>query len=97
MKRQKQIKINQFQLNVLLNDEQKEDFNYLLENGVYCSTCNGTAKGVTVEEIHLNTLNDIMVHGICGKCKGKVTRIMEFGEDKIFFEKANNFRKSINN
>ncbi len=97
MSRQKQIQINQFQLNTLLNQEQKEGFKYLLREGVYYTTCGGSATDVTVEEIHLNTLNDIMVRGICGKCKGKVTRIMEFGEDKEFLEKANNFRKSINN
>lgn len=35
-------KINRFQLNVLLNDEQKVEFNYLLNQGVYCRTCGGT-------------------------------------------------------
>jgi len=97
MKRQKQIHINQYQLNALLNQVQKEGYKYLLKKGVYCTTCGGAATNVTVEEIHLNALNDTMIHGICEKCKGKVTRIMEFGEDKEFFEKANNFRTSINN
>lgn len=96
MKHQKQIQINRFQLNVLLNQEQKEAFDFLLKEGVYCTTCVDSATDVTVKEIHLNSLNDIVVQGICGKCNGKCTRIMEFGEDKNFFEKANDFRKSIN-
>jgi DNA polymerase II large subunit len=36
-----------------------------------------------------------MVKGTCKECQGKVTRIIEFGEDQDFFNKANNFRKSI--
>ena len=98
MSRQKDIQINKFQLNILLNDEQKDGFNYLLNNGVFCSSCKGICtKGVEVTEIFLNTLNDIMVKGTCKVCNGKVTRIMEFGEDKAFFEKATEFRKAISN
>jgi len=90
------IKINRFQLNVLLNDEHKKVFNVILQQGVFCSTCGGNcSKGVEVREIFLNSLNDIMIRGNCNACNGKVTRIMEFGEDKEFFEKANKFRKSI--
>lgn len=36
-----------------------------------------------------------MIKGSCEVCNGKVTGIMEFGEDKKFFNKANDFRKSI--
>lgn len=97
MNKQTEIKINRFQLNVLLNNEQKEGFDYLLNQGVFCSTCGGTCeKGIEIKEIYLNSLNDIMVKGSCKVCNGKVTRIMEFGEDKVFFDKANDFRRSIN-
>jgi hypothetical protein len=37
-----ELKINRFQLNVLLNKDQKEGLNYLLNRGVYCSTCRGS-------------------------------------------------------
>ena len=98
MNRPKEIQINQFQLNILLNDEKKQGYKYLLKNGVFCSTCKGICtEGVNVIEIHLNSLNDIIIHGTCKVCNGKVTRIMEFGEDKEFFAKANDFRKSIKN
>jgi hypothetical protein len=38
-----------------------------------------------------------MIRGNCKVCNGKVTRIMEFGEDNDFYRKANDFRKSIDN
>lgn len=96
MTKQADKKINRFQLNVLLNNEQKEGFDYLLNQGVFCRTCGGTcAEGVEIKEIYLNSLNDILIKGNCKVCKGKVARIMEFGEDKEFFERANKFRKSI--
>ncbi len=76
MIKQTEIKINRFQLNVLLNNEKKEGFDYLLNKGVFCSTCGGTCeKGIEIKEIYLNSLNDIMVKGSCKVCNGKVTRI----------------------
>ncbi len=96
MKRPPEIKINQFQLAILLDDDQKQDFKYLLEHGVYCTTCEGTAqKGIVVEEMFLTNLNDIAVQGTCKVCNGRVGRLMEFGEKKAFYDKAMNFRKSI--
>jgi hypothetical protein len=96
MKKLTDIMINKFQLNVLLDDEQKEGFDYLLNRGVLCSICGGIcSEGVEIKEIYLNSLNDIMIRGNCKVCNGKVTRIMEFGEDKEFFKKANSFRNSI--
>jgi hypothetical protein len=96
MKKLNEIQINHFQLNVLLNVEQKEVFDYLLNEGVYCRTFGGTcSKGVEIKEIHLNSLNDIMVVGKCKACNGDVVRIMEFGENKEFFNKANEFRESV--
>ncbi len=98
MSRLPEIPINRFQLAILLNDEEKQGYKYLLNEGVICMNCGGIAKkGIVVEEIFLTSLNDIMVKGICKVCNGKVARIMEFGEDKAFYEKANNFRKAIGN
>ena len=93
-----EIQINQFQLAILLNDEQKQSYTFLLENGVICNQCGGISpKGIVVEEIYLTNLNDIMVRGKCKVCNEKVTRIMEFGEDKAFYENANFFRRAIGN
>ncbi len=91
-----EIKINQFQLAILLNDEQKRGFQFLLDEGVYCSECGViTKKGIDVQEIYLTKLNDILVRGTCNVCNSKVARIIEFGEDKAFYKKACDFRKLI--
>ncbi|NQU54475.1 MAG: hypothetical protein HQ522_18280 [Bacteroidetes bacterium] len=35
-----EFKLNLFQLNVLLNKEEKEGFEWLLNEGIYCMRCN---------------------------------------------------------
>ncbi len=91
----KQIEINQFELNILLDDEEKQDFEYLLNKGVYCNTCNEICKkGVDINNIFLNKHNDIKIQGTCKVCKGKVVRIMEFGEDEAFYKRVEDFKKS---
>lgn len=96
MKRPPEIQINQFQLALLLNDEQKKFFKMVVANNVFCSQCGGVAKdGISVNEMFLTNLNDILVKGTCNACKGKVARMMEFGEDEEFYNKAMNFRNSI--
>lgn len=98
MKRLKEIKLNDFQLNVLLSDEEKSGYQYLLDNGVYCTQCKGVCKkGIKKTAVKLSSLNDIVVEGNCNVCGHKVARVMEFGENRAFFEKAMNFRKSLQN
>ena len=97
MKRPPEIQINQFQLAILLDNSQKEFYNYVLADNVFCGHCGGVAgKGIIVDEIYLTSLNDVMVRGICRVCNGKVARCLEFGEDKAFYNRATDFRKSIN-
>lgn len=96
MKKLKEITLNDFQLNVLLSEEEKNGYYYLLNNGVFCAGCGGVCKkGVVNTTVILDSLNDILVRGNCAICGHKVARIMEFGEDKSFFEKAVKFRKSV--
>lgn len=96
MKRPPDIQINQFQLAILFDNEQKKEYKFMLDEGIYCGHCRGKAeKGIVVLEIHLTDLNDILVHGTCNVCNSKVSRIMEFGEDKEFYERATKFRKAI--
>ena len=98
MKKQKALKLNPFQLNVLLNEEEKQDFQFLLENGVYCNNCKAVCpKGVVDYTASLDDLNDIRIEGHCAACGHKVVRIMELGEDRSFFEKVMEFRQSIQN
>ena len=93
-----EIPINQFQLAILINDKQKHIYKFMLDEGVYCTSCGDMAsKGIVVQEIYLTNLNDILVRGTCNVCNGKVARVIEFGEDKEFYEKATNFRKTIAN
>lgn len=92
----KVIEINQFQLNALFNDKEKKDFKFLLNEGVFCSTCRSLCKGgIKFSKIILNSMNDVVVKGTCNTCGGKVVRVMEFGEDPEFYKKADVYRKSI--
>jgi len=96
MERQKDIIITESQLDILLNENERKGYEKLLNEGVYCTICKKNSReGVEVNEIHLNPLNDIMIHGTCKACGGQVTRIMEFGEDRDFYQKANNFRELL--
>ena len=97
MKKLKEIKISRFHLDVLLNNEEKEGFGYLLKHGVHCYRCNSICTGVLNYTISLNWLNDIVVKGKCAACGRKVARIMEFGEKRDFFEKAMDFREALQN
>ncbi|HHT35321.1 MAG: hypothetical protein WCZ71_05330 [Proteiniphilum sp.] len=96
MKELSEIQINQFQLAVLLDEEERHFYNVVVESFIYCSQCRGFAgEGVEVESIYLDSLNDIRVEGCCRKCGGRVARLFEFGEKKEFQEKACRFRESI--
>ena len=91
-----EIKLNQFQLNILLNQEEKEDYQYILNLGIYCVRCEEMCpKGVEVIDNILNSMNDILIKGRCKKCGKTVKRFIEFGEDREFYERAQAFRKSI--
>lgn len=97
MENQPEIKLNAFQINVLLNDEEKETLEFMLDNNnVFCSTClSSCKKGVDNKEYILDSRNDIMIEGNCKVCNGNVCRIIEFGENPDFNKKANDFRKSV--
>ena len=92
----KTIKLNSFQLNILLDENEKKGFQFLLNKGVYCVRCKSVCKkGVVDYECRLDSRNDIIVNGKCAECGHPVARVMEFGEDKAFFKKADKFRRSI--
>ncbi|WP_421919281.1 hypothetical protein [Marinifilum sp.] len=96
MNKNHEIKLNQFQLNVLLDEQEKAAYDYIVQEGTYCVHCKEMcSKGVDVKENVLNEMNDILIKGICKKCKGRVSRFIEYGEFDEFREKALRFRKSI--
>jgi hypothetical protein len=98
MKRPIEIQINPIQLATLLDEKYKRDYRFLLEQGVICVHCDDIAKkGIVVEAIYLTHQNDVRVSGACTVCNGKVGRVMEFGENKALLERANDFRKALDN
>ncbi len=94
MKERKTIKINDFQLHLLLNEEEQKGFR-ILQNNSFCAACKEERPLSNIQEIMLNDLNDIIVEGTCPVCGGKMSRYMEFGENQDFFERADLFRKQI--
>lgn len=94
MKERKTIKINDFQLPTLLNEEELKGFR-ILQNNSYCYSCMGEMALSNVQAILLNDLNDIEVQGTCLVCGGKMARYMEFGEDQDFSNRAESFRKHL--
>lgn len=90
------MEINKFQLNGLLNHHEKQGFKYLLENGVFCNTCNDYCKySVSNYKLFLDRFNDIRVVGECTLCGAEVSRVMEFGDNESFFRKAVQFRNKM--
>ncbi|MCW3807015.1 hypothetical protein [Plebeiibacterium marinum] len=98
MGRKKDIQLTVVQVDSLLDDDLKQDLDYLLKNGVYCSKCDQICKeGVAVEKVTLNSLNDIVIQGKCMSCNNTVVRTVEFGEDPKFYKLAEEFRYSVEN
>ena len=98
MHKLKELKLNSFQLAILLSEDEKSAFEYLLREGVYCTKCSGLCEnGVVNYSSRLDSWNNVVVDGECASCGNSVCRVMEFGEDPVFFIKAVEFRKSISN
>lgn len=96
MNRLKEINLNQFQLNILLDEEEKEAYKYIVQEATYCVHCKDMCiNGVDVKESILNDMNDILIKGTCKKCNGKVSRFIEYGEFEDFVERANSLREAI--
>ena len=93
MAKLKNIPLNPFQLARLLDEEQMTFFKFIMAENVYCRQCRDHCKGVTIAETVLTATNDIQAKGACNVCEGQVARIVEFGENKEFYDKAIEFRK----
>ena len=91
-----EIKLNPFQLNVLLNEEDKEEYKYIVEEEIFCMKCEDhCTEGVEIKEHFLNSMNDLLLKGNCKKCGTPFNHFIDFGEDPDFFKRAVAFRKSI--
>jgi hypothetical protein len=94
MQNLKEQRISSFQLKVLLNEQEKESFELLLHEGVYCTHCNAICKdGVDHYSTRLDVSNNLVINGECATCGNRVCKVMEFGEEPVFFAKALEFRK----
>lgn len=92
-----EIQINRFQLGVLLTGLDKNLFNCIIDNNIYCSHCKSFAiRGIIVDSLFLTKLNDVKVYGRCKICNTEVVRLLEFGNVKIFRDKAIKLRESLN-
>ena len=95
MKESYDIQLSFSQLNQLLSQHEKNAFKYLLENGIFCTTCNDYCQyGISNYKIFLDRFNDLKVVGECTLCGNEVTKIMEFGENESFFRKAVQFKNT---
>ncbi len=91
------IEISRSQLSHLLSQHEKHAYKYLLENGIFCDSCNDYCKfGVSNYKVYLDRFNDIKVIGECTFCGSEVSKVMEFGENESFFRKAVQFRNTRN-
>jgi Fe-S oxidoreductase len=96
MKHLEKIRLNESQLELLLNDEEKRTYRVIMETNVFCMNCEDICpKGVDIESVWLNSFNNIHTDGRCRFCGNGVTRIIEFGENESFYSKALEFRKSL--
>ncbi len=96
MKSLPEITINSFQLAVLLDEAEKNFYNFVIENLVFCAHCREIAtEGIEVTEVCLTAMNDVRVRGRCRKCNNEVIRLFAFGGNEMFYAKACRLRESI--
>lgn len=82
------VKISESDLKFILEDEFEEIYD-LAKNNSFCMTCVGDNEyEMNVEEIHLDRLNDVIFHGKCSNCSGRMARLVEIGEQKQYFIKT---------
>jgi len=71
-------------------------FRSITLSSIYCTNCDKGYTGSTIGyKIILNNLNDVVIRGVCSKCRHKVGRYIEFGEDPIISKRADSFRDTL--
>jgi hypothetical protein len=98
MKPLKEMHIVPFQLNRLFNEQERKVFNSTLKHSLFCFRCMDVCRmGLIDATLRLDIWNNILVVGKCAKCRNMVYRAIEYGKDPFFYQKALEFRKSIQN
>jgi len=93
MPQDEEIELASLQFEILLNKEQKEAFNYLLNNTVFCPSCSRICpKGVVDFKTVLTDADEVLMKGKCAKCGSGVTRLMLFEEDEDFSNRVKEIR-----
>ncbi|WP_372645620.1 hypothetical protein [Ancylomarina sp.] len=95
MPQNEEIELASTQFDNLLNNEQKEAFNYLLEHTVFCPNCRNICPQGVVDHITVLTdADEILMKGKCAKCGSGVTRLMLIEEDAGFKDRVKAIRNS---
>jgi ferredoxin len=85
MPQDEEIELASEQFDDLLNKDQKEAFNYLLKNTVFCTNCSHICPdGVVEYKTVLTDADELLMKGKCAKCGSGVTRLMLLDEDADF-------------
>ncbi len=98
MKPLKAMHIVPFQLDRLLNAQEKEVFHKVINDTLFCFRCMDVCReGLVNPSLRLDIWNNIVVDGRCAECGNMVYRVMEYGKDPFFYSKALEFRKILQN
>lgn len=93
MPQDEEIELASLQFESLFNKEQKEAFNYLLNNTVFCPSCSNVCPdGVRDYKTILTDANELLMKGKCVKCGSGVTRLMLIEEDAGFAQRVKAIR-----
>jgi ferredoxin len=95
MPQDEEIELASLQFEKLLNKEQKEAFNYLLNNTVFCTNCSSICPQGVIDHITVLTdADEVLMKGKCAKCGSGVTRLMLIEEDSGFAERVQAIRNN---
>lgn len=89
------IEITETNFRVILGNDY-EKFKRYIPNNVYCKNCNTPYSSKLINyRIFINDLEDILLEGLCSKCKSPVNRYVETGDVKKYKEKIAEIKKIV--
>lgn len=95
MPQDEEIELASLQFDNLLNKDQKEAFNFLLNNTVFCPNCRSICPNGVVDHITVLTdADEVLMKGKCAKCGSGVTRLMLIEEDSGFADRVKAIRNN---
>lgn len=94
MYRKKSKKITNEDLQFIYGDDYSLFVEKILPN-CFCGVCYkkiGEPTTITNYQISIDDLNNVILQGFCGECKGKVGRYVETGEVKEYLPRINKLK-----